>query len=130
MKKLLKIMGVVAVCAAFAVVVYNQVNAKPDNSLLAKNIEALTSGEGGSGVNPCPDPYDVYNYMLKFIQSRAEFTVDANGEITIAGKKIKIGGAAVGAKVSVTYLLAICDSPSPGNCCPNSRNGEVTIIGF
>ena len=45
MKKLLKVMGVVAICAAFAVVVYNQVNAKPENPILAKNIEALSSGE-------------------------------------------------------------------------------------
>ena len=35
MKKLFKVMGVVAVCAAFAVVVYNQVNAKPENVSLS-----------------------------------------------------------------------------------------------
>ena len=46
MKKLLKVMGVVAICAAFAVVVYNQVNAKPENSIIAKNIEALSQSEG------------------------------------------------------------------------------------
>ena len=45
MKKLFKVMGVVAICAAFAVVVYNQVNAKPENSILAKNIEALSDVE-------------------------------------------------------------------------------------
>ena len=46
MKKLLKIMGVVAVCAASCVMVYNQVNAKPENSIFAQNIEALSQSEG------------------------------------------------------------------------------------
>lgn len=45
MRKILKVMGVVAVCATFAVVAYNQVNAKPGNSILAKNIEALSQSE-------------------------------------------------------------------------------------
>ncbi len=130
MKKLFKMMGVVAVCATLSVVVYNQVNVKPDYSILAKNIEALSQSEGGSSVNPCPDPYDVYNYKLSFPQYYGYFTVDANGEITIAGKKIKVGGAAIGAEIKVTYHIAVCDDPAPGNCCPNSRNGEVTIIGF
>ncbi|MBP3419575.1 MAG: hypothetical protein J6K74_03175 [Marinifilaceae bacterium] len=47
MKKLFKVMGVVAICVAFSVMVYNQVNAKPENSILAKNIEALSQSEGG-----------------------------------------------------------------------------------
>ena len=56
MKKLFKVMGVVAVCAVFAVVVYNQVNAKPENSILAKNIEALSSGENENMI---------YKYRIK-----------------------------------------------------------------
>ena len=55
MKKLLKIMVVVAVCSAFAVVVYNQVNAKPENSILAKNIEALSQSED--------------NHLLKYLKT-------------------------------------------------------------
>ena len=40
--KSLKVMGVVAIFAAIAVMVYNHVNVKPKNSILAKNIEALS----------------------------------------------------------------------------------------
>ena len=45
MKKILKVMGVVAIFAAIAVMVYNHVNVKPANSILAKNIEALSQSE-------------------------------------------------------------------------------------
>ena len=58
MKKLFKVMGVVAVCAAFSLMVYNQVNAKPENSILAKNIEALSQSEGGGSTT-------MYNCKLK-----------------------------------------------------------------
>ena len=59
MKTLFKVMGVVAICAVFAVAVYNQVNAKQDNPLFAKNIEALTIYEAmvnGKVLAYC-DPY-------------------------------------------------------------------------
>ena len=130
MRKILTVTGVIAVCALLAVVLYKQVNAVPENSILAKNIDALTSNEGEHSYNPCPDPYDVYNYKLSFPQHTGYFPVDANGEITIAGKKFKVGGASIGGKVSVTYHISECDDPASGNCCPNSRNGEVKIIGF
>lgn len=65
MNKLLKVMGVVAICAAFAVMVYNQVNAKPENTILAKNIEALSQSEGGSTTNHCPNYDSVPNRYIE-----------------------------------------------------------------
>ena len=46
MRKILTVTGVIAVCALLAVVLYKQVNAVPENSILAKNIDALSSNEG------------------------------------------------------------------------------------
>ena len=75
MKKLLKIMGVVAVCATFAVVAYNQVNAKPENPILAKNIEALTYSENGNGSSGSCGSYgwtgDSYAIVCNVTKERA-----------------------------------------------------------
>ena len=85
MKKLFKVMGVVAVCAAFAVVVYNQVNAKPENTILAKNIEALSQSEGGGSA------------PIYF------FRVDEDCEYLFTGKKGSTISFSIGGKsVSIT----------------------------
>lgn len=96
------------------------------SSLTLTNIEALASTEE----RKCPDPYDVYDHQLQFKEKEGRFTVDTNGEINILGKKFKVGGAGASTTITATYLLADCNKPSPGNCCPNSRNGEVTLLGF
>ena len=56
MKKILKVMGVVAIFVALAVMVYKQVNVEPNNSILAKNIEALSRGENDN---------IIYKYRIK-----------------------------------------------------------------
>lgn len=42
------------------------------------------------------------------------------------GKQVFLAGASV----TITYEISTCDLYSPGNCCPNSRNGEAHVIGF
>ena len=76
MKKLLKILGVVAVCATFAVVAYNQVNAKPENPILAKNIEALSQSEGGGNIS--------YYKVTKYAISRLFKVVKVNGNASVS----------------------------------------------
>lgn len=103
----------------------SQVDVKPISDLALANVEALASpDEAGK----CPDPYDVYDHQLGFTQRRGTYTINANCEVTIANKTIKIAGFSAGATVTLTYELGNCDKYSPGNCCPNSRNGEVRNI--
>lgn len=45
------------------------------------------------------------------------------------GIKFKLG-AKKNTKITLTYELENCDKPSEGNCCPNSRNGEINIVGY
>ena len=125
MRKILTVTGVIAV---LAVVLYKQVNAVPENSILAKNIDALTSNEGGNSYNPCPDPYGVYNHYLDYTVNEATTTVSSDFTITILGKRLSVGGFSVGTKVKVTYHAYHCRSVSEGNCCPASRIGEIQII--
>ena len=42
--------------------------------------------------------------------------------------KMNVMISSAGATVTLTYELGNCDKYSPGNCCPNSRNGEVRNI--
>lgn len=95
------------------------------SDLVLANVEALANIEGDGS---CPNPYDVYNHQLSFTQRTGRFTLDANCEASIAGKKIKILGVSANATVTITYELGNCNQQSPGNCCPNSRNGEINII--
>lgn len=69
MRRFLNLMGIITLFTTLAVVVHNQVNAKPDNSILAKNIEALSQSEGGGSTT-------VYF-----------FRVDEDCEYTFTGKK-------------------------------------------
>lgn len=122
--KILLVITIVVLAGGYGVY-SSQVNVKPVSDLVLANIEALaSSGEAGN----CPSPYDVYNHQLGFTQRTGRFTLNANCEATIAGKKFKIFGCSGGATVTLTYELGNCDKDSPGNCCPNSRNGEVRNI--
>lgn len=118
--------------ATFALVVSYSVYSTQQNAemsdLALANVEALAYYESTSG--NCPDPYDVYDHQLAFRPETANFTIDSNMEIEIFGKKFKVAGGSVGANITVTYEIGHCNTYSPGNCCPNSRNGEIKIIGY
>ena len=95
MKKLFKVMGVVAVCAAFSLMVYNQVNAKPENSILAKNIEALAQNEGGGGTNN--------DYECKLEKDDCYFKILTEAQLDIIKKKLpNLGGVELGVTVDLT----------------------------
>lgn len=98
------------------------------SDLALANIEALAQEESGN--SKCPDPYDVYDHQLTFVQRTGQFVIDGNMEVNVFGQKIKIGGAKVGATINISYEIGDCSKLSPGNCCPNSRNGEIIIIGY
>lgn len=95
------------------------------SELTLRNAEALARGEDSK----CPDPYDVYDHQLCFSQRTGTFITDYEGSITIMGIKFKLG-AKKNTKITLTYELGNCDKPSEGNCCPNSRNGEINIVGY
>ena len=40
----------------------------------------------------------------------------------------EIFGFSAGATVTLAYELGDCDKDSQGNCCRDSRNGEVKIL--
>lgn len=96
------------------------------SDILLANVEALSFIEDGT--KKCPDPYDVYNHQLSFSQRTGTFIIDANLEINVFGKVIKVVGGQVGSSVTITYEIGDCSLYSPGNCCPNSRNGEIHIL--
>ena len=120
MKKLFKVLGVVAICAAFAVVVYNQVNAKPENSILAKNIEALSQNEGGSTTNHCPNYDYVPNHYIECQEITIAVTCTTNGEITVNGK-IFTGNYKRNKEYTVVYAKYNCSGFQEGACCDQNR---------
>ena len=64
-------MGVVAIFAAIAVMVYNHVNVKPNNSILAKNIEALSQSEDNTAGACCLNGYKmVWNNECSYESQR------------------------------------------------------------
>ena len=69
-------MGVVAVCVAFSVMVYNQVNAKPENSILAKNIEALSQSEDNQAGACCLNGYKKWYGTSNVPTNRKEYFRD------------------------------------------------------
>ena len=110
-----------SVATVFAVRSHNRMD-----DFFRANVDALSNTEAVS----CPDPYDVKNYMLEFPMFTEVVTIGINGDVTLAGKKFTLGGFSIGAEVKITYQLSQCSKPSEGNCCPNSRNGEVRILGY
>ena len=129
MKKIVfKCLFVAVFTMAVGYSVYSSQQDAEMSDLALANVEALANDESTSG--NCPDPYDVYNHQLAFRPETANFTIDSNMEIEIFGKKFKVVGGSVGANITVTYEIGHCNTYSPGNCCPNSRNGEIKIIGY
>lgn len=128
MKKILKVMGVVAIFVALAVVLYNQVNAKPNNSILAKNIEALSRSEGGGTGYKCPDPYDAYNHIIDYEIISLDTSVGTDLCVNVLGQKINVVGFEAGAKVTLNYKIFHCRTESAGNCCDHTRVGEISLI--
>ena len=104
MKKIFTVMGVVAICAAFAVVVYNQVNAKPKNSILAKNIEALSSGEMLDEVDIIARAYQV-KYII--VNHGSKFSFAANADLVCP--MIGIGGAIECPHKEITIEFDCCN---------------------
>lgn len=126
-----KILGATFAIAIMAVAGYNTYVSQTKKSmsdLALANVEALAAdGEGGT---PCPNPYDVYGFSLKFNPRQGVFSVDIEGYSTIANKKIKVWDLGISGNATVTYEIADCSNPAEGNCCPASRIGEVKIIGY
>ncbi|MBR2360659.1 MAG: NVEALA domain-containing protein [Bacteroidaceae bacterium] len=83
-----KILGATFAIAIMAVAGYNTYVSQTKKSmsdLALANVEALAAdGEGGT---PCPNPYDVYGFSLKFNPRQGVFSVDIEGYSTIANKK-------------------------------------------
>ena len=126
MKKIFYTMAVAA--ALFAgYSAYNSQNSNELTDIALANVEAL-AGSNESGSTSCPGPYDVRDHQLSFTKRTGNFTVDANLEITILGKKFKIDGVEAGVNITKSYEIGNCDKESPGNCCPNARNGEIKLV--
>lgn len=122
-----KLFGTMAVAAALfaGYSAYNGQNSNELSGIILANVEALANDPGDE--IQCPDPYDVKDHQLSFSQKTANCTVDANGNITLFGKTFKVSGVEAGTTISKTYEIADCLKPSPGNCCPGSRIGEIKI---
>ena len=89
----------------FAVVVYNQVNAKPENSILAKNIEALSqnSREIIGDVDIIARSHEVH-YTL--VNHGGEYTFKA--EVDLCPYPVNIGGEAKCPRTSITVDFDCC----------------------
>lgn len=124
MKKKIYALLIIALVAVYNL--YNSQEKEKLSDIMLDNVEALAQSGEGSG--KCPNPYDVYNHQLGHKQRTARVTLDAGCEFTIAGKKFKALEFSANATINVTYELGNCDKESLGNCCPNSRNGEINII--
>ena len=93
MKKIMKVMGVMAIFAALAVMVYNQVNVKPANSILAKNIEALSQSEGGGSVSYYKvTKYDIAK-LFKVVKVNGNASVFLGALLTAAQVEAQISGS-------------------------------------
>ena len=100
MKKIFSIMAVASALFAGYSTYNTQQNTELTDIALA-NVEALASGVDAT-ILECPDPYDVRDHQLSHTQRTG--------------------------KVKKTYEIGHCDMPSPGNCCPNSRIGEIINV--
>ena len=69
-------MGVVAIFAAIAVMVYNHVNVKPNNSILAKKIEALSQSEDNTAGACCLNGYKKWYGTTNVPTNRKEYFRD------------------------------------------------------
>lgn len=121
MNKIYAILAVAAVAACTAFAVSSFASRDP---FFEANVEALMQTEN----EQCPDPYDVKGMALEFSQRTGSTTAEIDGELNVLGKTFKIGGITAGFSYTYTYEIAQCLREAPGNCCPNSRNGEIRNI--
>ena len=121
MKKIYAILAVAAVAACTAFAVSSFASRDP---FFEANVEALMQTEN----EQCPDPYDVKGMALDFSQRTGSTTAEIDGELNVLGKTFKIGGINAGFSYTYTYEIALCIREAPGNCCPNSRNGEIQNV--
>ena len=100
-----------------------------ESNLLLENIEALASQDESEGDKPtvCPNPYDVPDHYLGYIQRTGTQTVDAEGYITFANMRIPVGAKA-GATIQFTYEIGDCSNSSKGACCPYSKIGDIKNV--
>ena len=100
-----------------------------ESNLLLENIEALASQDESEGDKPtvCPNPYDVPDHYLGYIQRTGTQTVDAEGYITVANIRIPVGAKA-GATIEFTYEIGDCSNSSKGVCCPYSKIGDIKNV--
>lgn len=122
-KKVLFAAGAMIIAAAVSVIVCHDTR----DSFFEANVEALASTEVG---NHCPNPYDVPNHYLTYRNYEGRFHLDADGYLTIMGKRFMIPGIAGGAELHITYSQGDCLEEQEGACCPHSQNGEVKILGY
>ena len=108
---------------------YDAYNGVSEGDLLLENIEALASQDESEGDKPtvCPNPYDVPDLYLGYIQRTGTQTVDAEGYITVANIRIPVGAKA-GATIEFTYEIGDCSNSSKGACCPYSKIGDILNV--
>lgn len=120
MKKILNVIGIVAVCMGLSYATYSGFTAKPKNSMLAKNIEALSQQEssGGAAWNQASCHSMGGNWNMASICVETGFETV---KCTITGK-IKIfdveitGSYERGNKYKISWARYSC-CVSDGNCC-------------
>lgn len=106
---------------------YQKIKNSKLSALQLANVEALAQ-DVENNVNKCPSPYDAWGRVLSYGEEKtASFTIDINGNITIAGKSLFVGGR-VGTRVFRTYHIANCEKASPNTCCDHTKIGDVKVI--
>ena len=105
------------------------VEKQTESNLLLENVEALASQDESEGDKPtvCPNPYDVPDHYLGYIQRTGTQTVDAEGYITVANIRIPVGAKA-GATIEFTYEIGDCSNSSKGACCPYPKIGDILNV--
>ena len=106
---------------------YEKNKTTTESDLFLENIEALAEYEDDEKKpTTCPSPYDVPDHRLAYVQKTGTYTIDAEGYISIGGKRIHIGG--VEGTITVTYEISDCSTSSPGTCCPYEKAGDIKIV--
>ena len=125
-KRILYTLCSVAVVTIVAFATYTEIqNHRQMSDLMRKNLRALTSGEGGSSVNYCPDPYDVPNHFIVVEEVITTVKCTKAGELNIAAQNITTitGNFKRGKEYSVVYSKKNCSGEQTGACCKQSEVG-------
>ena len=120
MKKILSTIGIVAVYIGLSYAIYSGFTAKPKNPMLAKNIEALTSNEGGGTNTQCPNHDYVPNRYIECQEITTKVVCTTNGEITVNGK-IFTGNYKRNKEYFVLYAKYNCSGIQDGAYCDQNR---------